>query len=298
MTDENPNEQLFFAIAFSDRPGGDQYIPEIESACEKGADPDGFSEDGETPLTGAILGGMGSPKAVEKLLQLGADPGKRDRNGWTPWGACISRLNDRVVADRMKKIKKRLLEYEADRSDEIALQLEQAVTEKKHQEVQELLEKGIDPNAPFIGPLGCAIGIEDIPMIELLLKYKADPDGKDEETNLMQAAVMGNLEIVKHLVEAGADVSKYAYDDKHYTAEFFALENGHEEIAAWLRGVTLDEVIAERRAKIASIPPKFAEIYEKQTNGVNYDISTDDIIEKLTGLCAILRVFSRNGLSM
>ena len=61
----NPNESLFSAIAWMDLPGvsGD-FKTQIEDALENGADVNGFSEDGQTPLTVAIEGGMGSPSAV------------------------------------------------------------------------------------------------------------------------------------------------------------------------------------------------------------------------------------------
>lgn len=279
--DIDPRERLFLAIAFVDQPGITMDAEEIDKAIADGADRDGYTEDGKTPLTSAILGGMGSPTAVDRLLGLGADPSKRDKDGWSPWAACIMQLDNPVVADNMQKIRTMLVEAEADRSDEIFIELEVAARERDQSKVEELLKQGVDPNAPIISPLACAIDNEDISMMDLLFKYNASPDGDDVETHLMRAARDGNLEIAKYLVAAGADVNKYAWDDEEWTAEFYALQNGHKDIAKWLSEFVPEEILAERQAKVEARNPKFAQLYEMQTNGINCDLQTDDICEKL-----------------
>lgn len=107
--DEMPPQQaLFLAIAFSDRMP-DLYLGEIEKAVTRGASVHTVSQTGETPLTAAILDGMGSPGAVHKLLELGADATQIDNNGWCPWAACHIRKTDPVVADEMQQIETLLL---------------------------------------------------------------------------------------------------------------------------------------------------------------------------------------------
>lgn len=116
---DDPNEELFFAIAWCDRPGVSGDFPaKIRAAHARGADLDQPNEDDETPLTEAILGGMGSPGAVRALLELGADPSLRAPSGWTPWTACQDRLTDRVVRDRMEPIQMLLEASGADRTGE------------------------------------------------------------------------------------------------------------------------------------------------------------------------------------
>lgn len=284
---DDPNEELFFAIAWCERPGvAGNFLAKIEKAHSKGADLNGFSKDGETPLTEAIMGGMGTPKVVRMLLQLGADPSKRDKNGWTPWSACITRIDDRVVVDRMKKIKELLLEYNADRSDENLLQLQNAVCERNEPTVLELLKQGVDLNAPIISPLGIAVDKGDLELVKLLLANGASPDGndidKEAETPLITAASKGNFEIVKILVEAGAEVERYAWGDKECTADFMAREEGHEEISQWLEQHLPKKTINERKEKIEAMNPKFKEVHEKRTNGINCEITNDDVIKQLT----------------
>ena len=284
---DDPNEEIFFAIGWCENPGisGD-FLTMIENAHTRGADLNGYSEDGNTPLTEAIEGGMGSPKAVKLLLQLGADPSRRDKNGWTPWSACVSRIEDRVVADRMKKIKEILLEYNADQSDEILITLRNAVIARDKSAVLELLNQGVDLNAPIIDLQGIAVGNEDLEMLKLLLAHGANPDGNDvdqeAETPLIAAASKGNLEVVKLLVEAGADVARYAWGDKECTADFMAKEEGHKEVATWLEQHLPEKTVKERKDKLEAMNPKFKEVHEKRTNGINCEITNDDVIKKLT----------------
>jgi ankyrin repeat protein len=283
MQDNDPNVQLFCAIAFSDQPGVPSQVQDIEVAYTRGADLNRVSKEGETPLTHAILGGMGSPKAVKKLLELGADPSKRDSNGWTPWGACITQIENPVVVDRMQKIRELLLAYAADQSDEIILKLQQAVQAQNLAEAEALLQAGVDPNAPIIDPLYVAIANQDLAMIQLLLRYNVNPNGRPNEPMpyLLKAAEIGNLEIVQQLVNAGADVTQYGWDNEQYTAEFCARHQGHDFVAAWLQSVTSAEIVAEQQRKIEARNPKFQELYEKQTNGINCDLTTDDIVQRL-----------------
>lgn len=283
MNDNDPKDQLFRAIAFSDQPGVPSQVQEIETAYRNGADLDGFFEDGQTPLTHAILGGMGSPRAVRKLLELGADPSKRDRNGWTPWAACISQVENPVVADRMQKIRAALLDHAADQSDETVLRLQQAVQAQNLAEAEALLQAGVDPNAPMIGPLTVAIANQDLAMIQLLLQYNANPNGHPQAPMpyLVQAAEIGNLEIVQRLVNAGADVTQYGWGDERYTAEFCARFAGHTAVADWLRSRVPEEKRTDQPAQRAARNSKFQQLYEKQTNGINCDLDTDDIVQRL-----------------
>lgn len=110
--DLTPQQQLFFAIAFSDRMP--EYVQAIAPAVAAGADLSQSNGDGETPLTEAILGGMGSPDAVEELLRLGADPHQIAPSGWSPWSACQDRLSDRVVAEEMQAIAEALIQAGVD----------------------------------------------------------------------------------------------------------------------------------------------------------------------------------------
>jgi uncharacterized protein len=72
--------------------------------------------------------------------------------------------------------------------------------------------------------------------VEVLLEYGANintADGIENFTPLMNSAAEGNIEVVKILLKYGADTS--ITDDDGDTAEAFALQNNHQEVAKLLQ---------------------------------------------------------------
>lgn len=84
-------------------------------------------------------------------------------------------------------------------------------------------------------PLIYAINKQDLFTINALIALKVDVNLKTEKgyTPLMQAASIGNLTIVKVLVEAGADWSA-RYGTTDYIAENFAASGGHNDVLVYL----------------------------------------------------------------
>jgi len=77
-----------------------------------------------------------------------------------------------------------------------------------------------------------------LPTVEFLLKNGADPNVVDSEehfTALMFAAAEGHIDVVKILLEYHADPSLKDIDGD--TAESFARQNGHEEVADLLESI-------------------------------------------------------------
>jgi len=176
MEFDNPTEQLFFAIAFVDHAGvnGD-FVTQINAAIEAGADINALNEDGATPLSEAIAGGMGSPTAVKILLELCADPNLRDQGGWSPSGICYSRSKDNVVAKNMAKIRALLEAYEnIDRSDERYVDFEQAAVAGDLETIQQLMEQGLDLTSKLTDPLAIAVRESNIELAQLFIKTGCD----------------------------------------------------------------------------------------------------------------------------
>ncbi|KAF0709095.1 hypothetical protein As57867_006081, partial [Aphanomyces stellatus] len=82
-------------------------------------------------------------------------------------------------------------------------------------------------------PLYVAADVNQIPVVRLLLQHHADVNipMTNGSTAVMQAAYKGNMDVVKLLVEAGADLTPTFDGD---TARDRALRQGHAAIAAYL----------------------------------------------------------------
>jgi ankyrin repeat protein len=108
--------------------------------------------------------------------------------------------------------------------------------------VEELLEKGSDPNAQdYDGqtPLHTVASKGDVLIVELLLKHGADPNTQTKfgYTPLHLAAMEGHVDVVRLLLEHGADPTIKNKDGK--TPLDLARAEGHREvflvIEEWLR---------------------------------------------------------------
>ncbi|KAL4860702.1 hypothetical protein BDV12DRAFT_181207 [Aspergillus spectabilis] len=108
------------------------------------------------------------------------------------------------------------------------------------------LEHGADPNRNLMGdglrPLACAAGAGNIEMVDLMLEYGARLEGSYA---LVEAAMYGHLEIVKHLLAKGADIDEVGIEgppgDEGYeymgSPLHHAATHGHTEIALFLINV-------------------------------------------------------------
>ncbi|MEI0486788.1 ankyrin repeat domain-containing protein [Brachyspira intermedia] len=121
-----------------------------------------------------------------------------------------------------------------------------AVTGENPYEASKLLiENGADVNATNnSGVAPATILAGSVPKVVKLLKDNgADLDTKfaDDDPPIAIAASVGNLEIVKALVENGADVNYYP-NDMNYTAIYHAIDQGCYEVAEYLfkNGVDLN----------------------------------------------------------
>lgn len=119
--------------------------------------------------------------------------------------------------------------------------LKRAVEHGHADTAQVLLEKGINPNKPApdsfgISFLQIAARRGDAAMVRTLLSAKANPNQTnpvDNDTALLKAVESGNLETVKALVEAGADIRMR--NNWGQTPLKLAVQTGQKEMAAFLR---------------------------------------------------------------
>lgn len=125
-----------------------------------------------------------------------------------------------------------------------------AITLMNYESAKLLLENGADPNLP--GPQGPPLlspylnygDASCLPIIELLLDHKADPNatGTFNQTPLHLAAEAGNLILVNHLLIAGADINALSAQG---TALHIARRYGHADVEQALIDAGADDSIPD-----------------------------------------------------
>ena len=303
------NQTLLKAVLEPRKPGA---LEQIATACESGADPNGitpetstsrgFVHGGSTLLTHSVR--EEATFAVKALLKAGADPNLTDENGWTPWMA-----SSLIDESKQRKIREALTEAGATPSGEhigalaralfagdlataeglvqspddlrvlptfrVDL-LGRALADRNDSVARFLLEGGMPGTSTH---LTNAIRNNYLEGVDLLLDSGVAPD-EDGETDLMTAAGLGFLPIVERLVDAGADVNRYAHDDPMRTASHYAAANGHDDVAEWLiermEATLLERQAATREARKGP----FSKLYDQATSGEG--VTTDDIVAALT----------------
>ncbi len=218
----------------------------VELLIASGADVNAAREfpKGETPLHSAVRGGHRD--IVELLIANGADIKAENRRGITPVDIAASRNRSDLV---------KLMIEKGDISLHVAVRLG-AVDKAKS-----IVEKGTDINVRDIlgkTPLHHAVegGHKDI--VELLLVNGADINAKNNEgqapvdiaisrnrkeivelliakgadISLHVASRFGDLDVVKSLIEKGADINEK--DTSGRTALHYAVEGGHKDVVELL----------------------------------------------------------------
>ncbi len=261
----------------------------LREAHEEGVDLDAVLPDseGRTPMTEAILGGMGEPDAVRALIEFGADPSRPDGRGCTPWLACISRTDDRVVAEEMAEIREILEQAGASTAQQGVFDLWDRARRGDINGVRAMLDAGQSPVSRELCPLGAAVGMGHVEVAELLLEHGAPPDGaavEDHGTScLMSAADKGRFDLVQLLVRHGADLDRTQPPDPDWTAARIARDAGHDEIAEWLveqgAGPVTGGIPADARE--GGPKAKYLPLYQCGVGAANDDLDTDAIVERL-----------------
>ena len=151
--------------------------------------------EGETPLMYAASAGQNN--AVSLLIGRGADIDKKSNNGETALG--------RAVAGGRVETVKLLIEHGAN-----------------------VEKQGVQGGTPLMAST-------DIRITKILLEHRADPNAVNDFgiTPLMAASGLGNIDIVKALVESGADIG--AKDHNGWDALQWAVDRNHQEIIVYLK---------------------------------------------------------------
>lgn len=179
------------------------------------ADANVSNSQGDTPLMWAIQSGPDS--IVQMLLAAGANVNAENNQGRTPLSFAAERPWPELV--------KKLLDAKADpNAGKLDAPLLCAIHEKNVTVARLLLEAGANPNAKGtvdwrikigneiygggaqITPLWLAIDSDEFPMVQLLLKYKADPNDSQTDGRSVLFNALAHTNILAALVDAGATV--------------------------------------------------------------------------------------------
>jgi uncharacterized protein len=192
---------------------------------------------GSTPLFAAVT--EKHPEIVKSLLAAGAQINVQDDSGRTP----LSYAAENDSPDILKM----LLAAKADPNGGMfGPPLLAAILKHNTTAAEFLLEAGADPNAAtkinlaecsdlglinhrsHLTPLWLAVSQGQFPMVQLLLKFKADPDDLQMDENSLVFEAFSDTNILQALLDAGAKVD-WSKNSSNWTPLFGAIDGNHTD---------------------------------------------------------------------
>ncbi|KAB2019280.1 hypothetical protein ES319_D08G287300v1 [Gossypium barbadense] len=182
----------------------------------------------DLPLNLCFATLRGDDSLLHQLLKRGLDPNESDNNGRTALHIAASKGSENCIL--------LLLYYGADpnyKDSEGIVPLWEALLGGHNKVAKLLKENGANINAGDVGHYACTAAEQNnLTLLKQIIYYGGDITcpSHNGHTALHAAVCEGNIEIVKFLVEQGADINKP--DVHHWTPSELAEQQGHEEIKA------------------------------------------------------------------
>jgi ankyrin repeat protein len=223
------------------------YPSVIEVLLANKADVNVSDNFGNTPLLTAARNGR--LKIAQRLLAAGANPNVETDQGRT--------LLSFAAESGSPEIAKLLLDAKADPNEgKLDAPLLVAIHEKDAASAELLLRAGANPQTKgnidweiFFGgiqylggmnppasvtPLFLAISMKQLPMVQLLLKFKADPNDSQTDGKPLLFSALSNTNILESLLNAGATVDPVMPDQTEWTPLAAAVSENYLPAAAIL----------------------------------------------------------------
>ena len=198
--------------------GGTKIIKMLLAAA---ANPNIQNKNGQTPLSAAA--GNGSSEITKLLLDAGANPNVENDTGQTPLSFAAGSRSPETV--------KLLLDAKADpNGGKMNAPLLSAINARDAASAELLLQAGASPNVKGmitfsipnnsrdVTPLYAAVLTKQFPIVQLLLKYKADPNDAQTDGRAVIFDALTYPDILNALLEAGAKAEVRDETDASQTA--------------------------------------------------------------------------------
>jgi len=200
----------------------------VQMLLAAGGDPNLRDKNGRTPLN-CYASGSDSPEIVRVLLGTGTDVNTEDLFGRTPLSYAAER-GDPVIVEL-------LLNAGADpNSGKRDAPVFCAIMQGNTNSLELLLRAGANPNlagefnlsvdhsttdfmnhSGHLTPLWMAVCLDQFPMVQMLLKFKADPNNSETDGRSLLFSVLSHTNILEALLDAGANVDPIGADENQWT---------------------------------------------------------------------------------
>ncbi|KHG16749.1 Potassium channel AKT1 -like protein [Gossypium arboreum] len=180
----------------------------------------------DLPLNLCFAALRGDDLLLHQLLKRGLDPNESDNSGRTALHIAASKGSENCVL--------LLLDYGADpngKDSEGSVPLWEAMLARHDKVAQLLKDNGGNINAGDVGHFACTAAEQNnLNLLKEIVRYGGDVTcpRNNGYTALHVAVCEDNIEIVKFLLEQGADIDQP--DVHHWTPRDLAEQQGHEEI--------------------------------------------------------------------